>query len=136
MTDAELQLLLMPVRTVAVLGAKESDWEPAAYVPAALAAAGLKIFPVNPGLRRRPRWGEVPVATLAELAGRVDLIDVFRRIEFLPGHITEILALPWRPAVVWLQSGLAHPETARLREAGIQVVENRCLMVEYQRLVR
>lgn len=132
---ADLRALLAPVRTVAVLGAKDRPGEPAFYVPAALFEAGLRLWPVNPGLVRPVPWGEPPVPTLADLPGRVDLIDVFRRPETIPGHVDEILALPWRPAIVWLQSGIAHPATARLRAAGIVVVEDRCLMVEHRRWV-
>lgn len=136
MSPAELVAALRPVRTVAVLGAKDKPWEPAFYVPASLAEAGLRLWPVNPALRSRPPWGEPPVGSLAELPGPVDLIDVFRRPELIPGHVDEILALPWRPAIVWLQSGIVHPDTARLREVGIVVVEDRCLMVEHRRLPR
>jgi hypothetical protein len=65
-----------------------------------------------------------------------DVIDVFRRPAFLPGHAAEILALPWRPAVVWFQLGIRHDGAAgELAGAGIKVVQDRCMMPEHRRLL-
>jgi hypothetical protein len=77
----------------------------------------------------RPAW-----PSLAALPERVDLIDVFRAPANLPGHADEILALPWRPAVVWFQLGIRHDGAAeRLARAGIRVVQDRCMMPEHRR---
>ena len=76
------------------------------------------------------------MATLADLPGPVDVIDVFRRPEYLPGHAAEILALPWRPAAVWFQLGIRNDVAAeRLARAGIRVVQDRCMMPEHRRLL-
>jgi uncharacterized protein len=135
--DAGLARILREARTVAVLGAKAQPAAPAHYVPAYLARAGYRIRPVNPTLVGTHILGEPVVATLADLPEPVDVVDVFRRPEFLPGHATEILALPWRPAVVWFQLGIRHDGAAqRLAGAGIRVVQDRCMMPEHRRLLR
>jgi hypothetical protein len=134
--DAGLARILREARTVAVLGARADPAEPAHYVPAYLARHGYRVRPVNPRLAGTRVLDEPVVATLAELPEPADLIDVFRRPEFLPGHAAEILALPWRPAVVWLQLGIRHDGAAeRLARAGIRVVQDRCMMPEHRRLM-
>jgi predicted CoA-binding protein len=65
----------------------------------------------------------------------VDVIEIFRRPEYLPGHAREILALSWRPKAVWFQLGIRHDgAAAELARAGIDVVQNRCMMPEHRRL--
>ncbi len=129
------------IRTVAVLGASIDHWRPAFYVPHHLYSAGMRILPVNPRLDGTAIWGRPVVDGLYAIRERVDLIDVFRRAEALPGHVDEILALADRqrargepPPLVWLQSGIRHAEVvARLRAAGLPVVEDACAMVEHGR---
>jgi len=133
--DAGLARILRESRTVAVLGAKAQPAEPAHYVPAYLARHGYRVRPVNPLIAGTRVLEEPVVATLADLPEPVDLIDVFRRPEYLPGHAAEILALPWRPAVVWFQLGIRNDAAAeRLAQAGIRVVQDRCMMPEHRRL--
>ncbi|HEU5196837.1 MAG TPA: CoA-binding protein [Methylomirabilota bacterium] len=134
--DAGLTRILRETRTVAVLGAKAEPMAPAHYVPAYLAARGYRVRPVNPTLAGRRVLNEVVVATLADLAEPVDVIDVFRRPEYLPGHAAEIMRLPWKPAVVWFQLGISHDGAAQtLARAGIRVVQDRCMMPEHRRLI-
>jgi predicted CoA-binding protein len=134
--DAGLTRILREARTVAVLGAKVAPAEPAFYVPAYLARVGYRVLPVNPVLAGTQILGEAVRGTLSDLPGPVDVIDVFRRPEYLPGHAAEILALPWRPAVVWFQLGIRNDVAAeRLARAGIRVVQDRCMMPEHRRLL-
>src|SRR5262249_46036883 len=96
------------VRSVAVLGIKDAD-EPdaAAYsIARLLAETGVRVIGVNPNVRSA--LGHPTLASLSELRERVDVVDVFRRSEHIPGHADELLALPpeLRPDVVWLQSGI------------------------------
>jgi predicted CoA-binding protein len=80
--------------------------------------------------------GEVAVATLADLPEPVDVIDVFRRPQFLPAHAAEIIRLPWKPAAVWFQLGIRNDAAAAtLARAGIRVVQDRCMMPEHRRLI-
>ena len=134
--DAGLARILREARTVAVLGAKADAGEPAFYVPAYLYARGYRILPVNPVFAGRTIHGERVAATLAELSEPVDVIDVFRRPEYLGGHAREILALPWRPRAVWFQLGIRNDGAAvTLARAGIEVVQDRCMMPEHRRLI-
>ena len=134
--DAGLARILREARTIAVLGAKLGAGEPAYYVPAYLAARGYRVRPVNPVLAGQAVLGEVAVATLADLTEPVDVIDVFRRPEYLPAHAAEIVRLPWMPAAVWFQLGIRHDAAAAtLARAGIRVVQNRCMMPEHRRLL-
>jgi uncharacterized protein len=134
-SDAELRSVFERTRTIAVLGAKSDAGEDAWSVPRYLERAGYTVLAVNPKLAR---WGERPAyPTLAALPERADLIDVFRAPAHLPGHVDEILALPWRPSFVWFQLGIRDDASAaRLEQAGIGVVQDRCTMVEHRRLAR
>jgi predicted CoA-binding protein len=134
--DAGLTRILREARTVAVLGAKADAGAPAYYVPAYLAARGYRLRPVNPTLTGRQVLGEPVVATLADLPEPVDVIDVFRRPQFLPAHAAEITRLPWKPAAVWFQLGIRNDAAAAvLARAGIRVVQDRCMMPEHRRLI-
>jgi hypothetical protein len=135
--DAGLRAILAESSTVAVLGAKTGRSEPAHYVPAYLAQHGYRPLPVNPTLPPGTTILGVPVvATLADLPGPVDVVEIFRRPEYLPGHAEEILGLPWRPKAVWFQLGIRNDAAAqRLARAGIRVVQDRCMMPEHRRLL-
>ena len=134
--DAGLRRILREARTVAVLGAKGEAGEPAFYVPAYLKTRGYRILPVNPTRAGEQILGETVAATLADLPEPVDVVEVFRRPQFLPGHAAEILRLPWKPAVVWFQLGIRHDAAAaELTGAGIRVVQDRCMMPEHRRLL-
>jgi hypothetical protein len=134
--DAGLGAILRDARTIAVLGAKAEPSEPAYYVPEYLKARGYRVLPVNPTIAGRTVLGAVIVATLAALGEPADVIEIFRRPEYLPGHADEILALPWRPRVVWFQLGIRNAAAAeKLARAGIRVVQDRCMMPEHRRLL-
>jgi predicted CoA-binding protein len=134
--DHGLERVLRAARTVAVLGAKAGVNQPAFYVPAYLATRGYRILPVNPTLAGRSLFGVPVAATLADLTERADVIDVFRRPEFLPGHAREILELSWRPAAVWFQLGIRHDGAAEmLAREGMLVIQDRCMMPEHKRLI-
>ena len=131
--DAALRALLEEVHTIAVLGIKQGAEDDAFRVPRYLQQQGYRILPVNPKLERV--LGEPCAPRLADLGETPDLVDVFRAPQHIPGHVDEILALPRHPRAVWLQLGIRHPATSRLEEAGISLVEDRCMMVEHRRLM-
>ena len=134
--DAALRAILQTPVSLAVLGAKEGDWEPAFYVPAYLHARGWPVIGVNPKLAGRPWLGAAAVASLAELPAPVVGVEIFRRPDQLPAIAEELLALPWRPKFVWFQLGIRHDlAAARLSDAGIDVVQSRCMMPEHRRLI-
>ena len=128
--------ILREARSVAVLGAKTGAREPAYYVPAYLHARGYQILAVNPILAGQTMFDAPVVPTLADLPRAVDVIEIFRRPEYLGTHAREILALPWRPRAVWLQLGIRNDGAAAvLTRAGIDVVQDRCMMPEHRRLL-
>lgn len=131
-TEKEALEIARDARTVAVVGMQDeahSD-RPAFTIPAMLQANGVQVIPVNP--RIDSSLGVTSLKGLSELQGPPDILDVFRRSETIPELADEILALPAgiRPKVVWLQSGITHPEAeARLEAAGFKVVSDACLGV-------
>jgi len=134
--EDELVAIARELKTVAVLGIKDADEPdaPAYSVPALLASTGVRVIGVNPRVPRA--LGSPTLATVAELREAVDVLDVFRRAEFVQAHADELLALPpaMRPAVVWLQSGIRDDRSAeRLAAAGYRVVQDRCLGVYRRR---
>jgi predicted CoA-binding protein len=133
-----IEQMLRQTKTIAVLGIKpESHADQAAhYVPAHMAAAGFDIIPVPVYYPEVTKILGKPVFRSVAAIGRpVDMVNVFRRPNDIPPHVDDILAA--HPKFVWLQLGIRNDEAARkLAEAGIKVVQDRCLMVEEGRLHR
>ncbi len=124
-------------RTIAVLGAHPEQQRPAFYVPDYLHEQGYRILPVNPEFVGQKLWGVPFVATLAELAEPVDIVDVFRRSSHVAAHLEDMLAMRPRPRVVWMQQGVQSPAAAaHLVAAGIDVVQDRCLLADHRALNR
>jgi predicted CoA-binding protein len=136
--DEGIRRLLSETRRVAVLGIKTEAQagQPAFDVPQFLAAAGLEVIPVPvyyPDAKEI--LGRPVVRKVADVPGPVDILDVFRRPQDVPGHLDDILAK--KPRAVWMQQGIRNDAAAeRLARAGIQVVQDRCLQVEWRRLGR
>jgi predicted CoA-binding protein len=128
--------LLRSARRVAVLGIKTEAQrgQPAFYVPAALQLMGLSVVPVPVYFPDATEiLGEKVYRKLADVPFDVDIVDVFRRSADVAQHLPDMLAK--RPRAVWLQSGIRDDRTAEaLARAGILVVQDRCLMVEYRAL--
>lgn len=135
-TPEAIAALLAEARSVAVLGVREADAadRPAHYVPKYLREAGYRVYPVPVREPMPPEILDEPVVRrLADLPP-VDIVNVFQRSEDVPAHLDDLLAL--RPRAVWLQLGIRNDEVAgRLAEAGIDVVQDRCIMVEHRRLL-
>ncbi len=132
--DAALRDLLQRTRSIAVIGVKAGQRDDAFRVPRYLQGRGYRIVPVNPKLERV--LDEPVAASLRDVDAPIDLVNVFRAPQHVPAHVDEILALRRPPLAVWLQLGIRHPAAARrLRDAGIAVVQDRCLMVEHARLL-
>ena len=129
-SDAGIAEIARTFRVAAVVGMKDDSrpWEPAYAIPQMMVARGIEVIPVNPTIAQS--MGRKSYASLAEVSREYDLIDVFRRPEFIPPLADEILALPRKPEVVWLQTGIRHDAAAlKLAEAGIRVVQDACLGV-------
>ena len=133
-SDEELRRLLGETKTIAVIGAKEDSSEDANRIPLYMQRAGYRILPVNPKLDRV--LGEACHAQVDQIPEAVDLVNLFRASEHVPAHVDEILSLDPRPRAVWMQLGIHNGEAARrLREAGIGVIQDRCIMVDHRRLL-
>ena len=133
--EAGIRALVKSARRVAVLGIKTEQQlgQPAFYVPEYLVQAGVDVVPVPVYYPEVTHILERPVfRRLVDVPGELDLVDVFRRPQDIEQHLEDILAK--KPRAVWFQSGIRHDAAARrLAEAGIQVVQDRCLMVDHRR---
>jgi len=137
-TDAAIAELLSRVRRIAVLGIKTEaqEGEAAFYVPRYLASAGFEVIPVPvyyPEVKEI--LGRTVYRKLADVPGEIDLVDVFRRPRDIDAHLDDLLVK--KPRAVWFQLGIRNDAAAeKLAKAGIQVVQDRCLMVDHRRLGR
>lgn len=132
-TEQEITALLERTRTVAVLGIKTpGPGVPAHYVPEYAQRAGMRVIPVPVYYPEVTELlGEPVFRSVAAIPERVDLVNVFRRAEHIPAHLDDIIAAA--PRAVWFQLGIRNDVAAeRLARAGIDVVQDRCLLVELQ----
>lgn len=131
----DIDRLLAQTHRIAVLGIKPEHRspQPAHMVPAYLHRAGYDVIPVPvyyPDVASI--LGKPVFRGLKAIPGRIDLLDVFRKPQDLTPHLDDILAS--KPRVVWLQTGIRHDAFAeQLLAAGIDVVQDQCLMVEHRR---
>jgi predicted CoA-binding protein len=134
MDDERLRdLLLTAIGTIAVVGIKAGERDDAFRVPRYMQQQGYRIIPVSPKLSTV--LGEPVFGSLSDLDEPADLVNLFRAADHIAAHTDEILSLTTRPKAVWMQLGIRDEQSAaRLREAGIAVIEDRCLMVEHKRL--
>lgn len=137
-SEAGIAELLGTIKSVAVLGIKTEAHadQPAHYVPAYCQRAGLAVIPVPVYYPdAKTILGEPVYRTVAGIEREVDLVNVFRRPADVDQHVDDIIAK--RPRAVWLQSGIRNEAAAeRFVRAGIDVVQDRCLMVELRRVGR
>ena len=122
--------LLDETKTIAVVGISSNPTRAGYYVPAYLQRVGYRIIPVNPTLDEA--LGEKAYPDLAAAPEPIDLVLLFRRSEDVPPHVDEAIAAGAK--AVWMQSGIAHEGAAqKARKAGLDVVMNRCMMIEHRR---
>jgi predicted CoA-binding protein len=132
-TGDDVREILERCHTIAVIGVKAGASDDAFRVPKYMQEHGYRIVPVSPKLESV--LGERCVASLREIAEPIDLVNLFRAPQHLPAHVDEILAMEPRPFAAWFQLGIRDDESAaRLRDAGVRVVQDACLMVEHARL--
>ncbi|XRB05521.1 CoA-binding protein [Pycnococcus provasolii] len=134
----DIRRVVRSARRVAVVGIKpesKSD-QPAHYVPSYLASVGLEVVPVP---TYYPDVTEIlnqkVVRSVSAIDGEVDIVNLFRKASDVSGHVDDILSMNPLPKCVWMQSGISKHEAAeQFAKAGIQVVQDRCLLVDYQNL--
>jgi uncharacterized protein len=130
-TPAEVRLILTLSRTIAVVGLSDKPDRDSHRVAAYLKQQGFKIIPVNPQVTEV--LGERAYARLRDVPGPVDIVNIFRKPEAVPGIVEEAILIGAKAA--WMQKGIVHNSAAdRARHAGLKVVMNKCIMVEHQSL--
>ena len=128
----QIKDLLEGARTVAVVGLSDKPYRTSHAIARALQRFGLKILPVNPNLTG-PVLGEEPYATVEEIPGPVDIVDVFRSSEKVMPVAQDAVAAGAK--TLWMQSGVVNEEAAAYaKEHGLIVVMDRCIKVDYAAL--
>lgn len=126
----EIGEVLKRTKTIAVVGLSDSPLRPSYGVSAYMQSQGYKIIPVNPSIKGS--LGEKAVASLADVEEKIDMVDVFRRSEYVPELVDEAIRL--KVPAIWLQEDVIHEEAAeKARKAGIFVVMDKCILKEHRR---
>ncbi len=131
--NKELIKILRESKTIAIVGCSRDPEKDAHKVPKYLKEHGYKIIPVNP--LADEILGEKVYKTISDIKEHIDIIDVFRPSEECLQVVREAIKL--KPKVVWMQLGIENTEAAKLAEkSGIKVVMDKCIMIEYKRLIK
>lgn len=134
-SDQHLRRILTRTKVVAVVGVSTNPVRPSYFVARYLGLRGITVIPVNPGHVGKTLFGQTIRAHLSEITEPVDMVDIFRRPEAVPEIVQD--ALLHLPALktIWMQIGVQHAGAAAMAEAkGIDVIQDRCPKIEYQRL--
>lgn len=137
MTDSDeyLRTILRHTKTVALVGISANPVRPSYFVARYLKLKGMRVIGVNPGLAGQSLFGEAVYADLTSIQDDVDMVDIFRRSEAVGPIVDEALARWPQLQTVWMQIGVTNQAAADAAEArGVDVVQNRCPKIEYQRL--
>eukprot|EP00996_Jenningsia_fusiforme_P005121 NODE_602_length_2060_cov_51.536052_g556_i0.p1 GENE.NODE_602_length_2060_cov_51.536052_g556_i0~~NODE_602_length_2060_cov_51.536052_g556_i0.p1 ORF type:complete len:612 (-),score=135.18 NODE_602_length_2060_cov_51.536052_g556_i0:149-1984(-) len=133
-SDAQILQILENVRTIAVVGASSNRNRPGYFVPKYLQLKGYRVVPVNPAIRGTIMHDELVYENVAAMPFPVDMVEIFRNSQAAGEIVDEVLALPTKPAVIWMQLGVYNlPAAEKARAAGIAVVMNRCPKIEFGR---
>ncbi|ANP38349.1 MULTISPECIES: CoA-binding protein [Rhodobacterales] len=134
-SDDLLRKILKRTRTIAVVGVSMNSVRPSYYVARYLGLKGYRVIPVNPGHAGKRLFGATVRASLSEIDEPVHMVDIFRRSEAVPPIVDEALELFPDLQTIWMQIGVENAEAAAKAEArGVDVIQNRCPKIEYQRL--
>lgn len=134
-SDDLIRDVLKRTKTIAVVGVSANQVRPSFYVARYLGLKGYRVLPVNPGLAGQELLGELVYPDLSSIPVDVDMVDIFRRSDAVPGIVDQALARWPQLQTIWMQLGVEHPDAAaKARARGVTVIENRCPKIEYQRL--
>jgi predicted CoA-binding protein len=130
---ANIAGILKSSRTIAVVGLSSNPMRPSNGVAAYLKRAGYRIIPVNP--KETEVLGEKCYARLEDIREKIDIVDIFRRPEYVPEVVDSAIRIGAK--AVWMQEGVIHEAAAgRARQAGLEVVMDRCILKEHRKLDR
>ena len=133
MTDDEIRQVLSGAKTIAVVGLSAKPWRPSHGVSEYMQSKGYRVIPVNPNLAAA--LGEKAYARLEDVPEKIDIVNIFRRSEFVAPLVDAAIALGAR--AVWMQEGVVDHEAAeRARRAGLAVIMDRCILKEHRKLFR
>ncbi len=131
--DDKFRYILTTTRTIALVGASDKPDRPSYEVMHVLQQRGFRVFPVNPLLAGKKLLGETVVASLADIAEPIDMVDIFRKSEAVGPVVDEAIAI--KAKVVWMQLNVINEQAATKAEtAGLLVVMDRCPKIELVRL--
>ncbi|MBO9472504.1 CoA-binding protein [Shimia sp. R10_1] len=134
-TDDHLRTILKRTKVIAVVGVSMNEVRPSYYVTRYLSLKGYRVIPVNPGHAGKKLFGETVVASLSDITASVDMVDVFRRSDAVPPIVDGALAAFPALKTIWMQIGVENADAAAKAEGqGVDVIQNRCPKIEYQRL--
>ncbi len=133
--DAKIRDILKRTKRIAVVGVSMNPVRPSYYVARYLDLKGYTVIPVNPLHEGAQLFGQPIVAALKDIEQAVDMLDIFRRSEAVPAIVDEALEAFPALQTIWMQIGVEHHDAAAKAEArGVDVIQNRCPKIEYQRL--
>ncbi|MBN8569700.1 MAG: CoA-binding protein [Ignavibacteria bacterium] len=125
--------VLNKYKKIAVLGFSQNSLRPSNHITIYLQNAGYTVYGVNPGLAGREVDGIQCYGSLSEIKDEVEIVNVFRNARYLPEIIDEVLALPYKPKVIWTQLEVVNADAkAKAIAAGIDYVEDKCIYVEHK----
>ena len=131
--EALMRKVLTETKTIALVGASPKPERPAYHVMQFLLSKGYKVIPVNPGLEGQELLGQAVYANLAAIPDPIDMVDVFRNAEAVPGIVEEAISIGAK--TIWMQLGVINEDAAQTAEAaGIQVVMDACPKIELPKL--
>lgn len=135
--DAKMKDILTKYKKVAVYGMSTNPEKAAHGIPKFMLNAGLTVYPVNPRAEEILEQKSYP--SIMDVEGEIEILNVFKRSEDTPDVIREAIARKEAKGdvkAIWLQLGIANEESKKLAEdAGIEYIEDKCIMVEYGRLI-
>ncbi len=134
-SDDALRAILTSNPTIAVVGASPTRDRVSRAIMGYLVQHGYHAVPVNPVYAGQKIFGQTVYASLKDVPEPIDIVDIFRRTEFLGETVDEALALDRKPGVIWMQLGLRDQAAANKAEAaGLTVIQDRCIKIEHKRL--
>jgi predicted CoA-binding protein len=137
-SDTLLRKVLDETKVIAAVGVSTNPVRPSYFVTRYLNMRGYRVIPINPVSAGQTLFGETILASIEDIPKdiHVDMLDIFRRPEFVPPLVNAAIEhLGDHLKTIWMQVGVEHEQTAkRATDAGLQVIQNRCPKIEYQRL--